>query len=361
MGKRPKLKLPVLKVAISGRSSGSTAALSSSVIPFPPPVVGCTITSQRSLMPPTTSRKSSSDELGLPVSGSRTWMCTIAAPASWAPTAESMISSGVMGIAGLCPGTVMPPVIAALMMTFSMLHPFCISSPSENVKDRTRPPQTPQPTRDRRARNAILPPGARIERSTHHDRRGPHRLSPFPEGRPQLPPRPGAAGGRGRHPRGGTLVGQRLESAAVGDRGDPGPGEAREALSGGGLRASSGGRSSGHRGRDGGGAGHAGDLRRGAPRRKDDAGRPGARGGLVGGLDRRGWQEGGEGDPRHPRGSYGAHCDLPGLPGRGSPTPAGRTGAQAPLRDRARGALQLVAAWQSAPRPYPPPRSSGSG
>jgi hypothetical protein len=70
-------------------------------------------------MSATTSRKSSRDELGLPVSGSRTWMCTIAAPASWAPTADSTISSGVMGIAGLCPGTVMPPVIAALIMTFS--------------------------------------------------------------------------------------------------------------------------------------------------------------------------------------------------------------------------------------------------
>jgi hypothetical protein len=30
----------------------------------------------------------------------------------------------VIGIAGLCPGTVMPPVIAALMMTFSTLCPF---------------------------------------------------------------------------------------------------------------------------------------------------------------------------------------------------------------------------------------------
>jgi hypothetical protein len=34
-----------------------------------------------------------------------------------------MISSGVIGIAGLCPGTVMPPVIAALIMTFSTIAP----------------------------------------------------------------------------------------------------------------------------------------------------------------------------------------------------------------------------------------------
>jgi hypothetical protein len=63
-------------------------------------------------------------ELGLPVSGSRTWRWTMVAPASCAPTAESIISSGVMGMASLCPGTVMPPVIAALMMNFSTPAPF---------------------------------------------------------------------------------------------------------------------------------------------------------------------------------------------------------------------------------------------
>ena len=50
--------------------------------------------------------------LGRPVFGSRTWMCTIAAPAAWAATAESMISRGVIGIAGFWPGTLIPPVIA---------------------------------------------------------------------------------------------------------------------------------------------------------------------------------------------------------------------------------------------------------
>ena len=73
----------------------------------------------------TTSRKSSISELGFPVSGSRTWRWTIVAPASCAPTAESIISSGVIGIASLCPGTVIPPVIAALIMNFSMPAPFC--------------------------------------------------------------------------------------------------------------------------------------------------------------------------------------------------------------------------------------------
>ena len=48
----------------------------------------------------------------MPVSGSRTWMWTIAAPAARAPTAESTICSGVTGIAALWPGTLIPPVIA---------------------------------------------------------------------------------------------------------------------------------------------------------------------------------------------------------------------------------------------------------
>jgi hypothetical protein len=46
-------------------------------------------------------------------------MCTMAAPASCAATAESTISSGLTGIAGLWPGTVIPPVIAHETMTFS--------------------------------------------------------------------------------------------------------------------------------------------------------------------------------------------------------------------------------------------------
>ena len=39
-------------------------------------------------------------------------MCTIAAPAACAPTAASTICSGVIGIAALWPGTLMPPVTA---------------------------------------------------------------------------------------------------------------------------------------------------------------------------------------------------------------------------------------------------------
>ena len=45
-------------------------------------------------------------------------MCTIAAPAAWAATAESTICSGVTGIAALWPGTLMPPVTAHEQKTF---------------------------------------------------------------------------------------------------------------------------------------------------------------------------------------------------------------------------------------------------
>jgi hypothetical protein len=108
----PKLNEPQLKVAISGRSSVTTRARSSIVIPTPPPVVGWTIASQRSPIAPSTSRNSPRSALGLPVDGSRTWMWTIAAPAPWAATALSTICSGVTGMAALCDGTLMPPVIA---------------------------------------------------------------------------------------------------------------------------------------------------------------------------------------------------------------------------------------------------------
>ena len=108
----PKLNEPQLNVAISGRHSVTTRARSSIVIPTPPPVVGCTIASQRSPIPASTSLNSPRSAVGLPVSGSRTWTWTIAAPAACAPAAASTICSGVIGIAALWPGTLMPPVTA---------------------------------------------------------------------------------------------------------------------------------------------------------------------------------------------------------------------------------------------------------
>ena len=116
----PKLNEPQLNVAISGRHSVTTRARSSIVMPTPPPLVGWTIASQRSAMPARTSLNSPRSAIGLPVSGSRTWMWTIAAPAARAPTAESTICSGVTGIAALWPGTLIPPVIAQEQKTGSV-------------------------------------------------------------------------------------------------------------------------------------------------------------------------------------------------------------------------------------------------
>ena len=62
--------------------------------------------------------------LGLVVFGSRTWMCTIAAPALAASSAELAICSGVTGTAGLRPGVSAEPVTAHEMMTLR-----CMTSP----------------------------------------------------------------------------------------------------------------------------------------------------------------------------------------------------------------------------------------
>src|SRR5580698_9017258 len=55
--------------------------------------------------------------LGLVVFGLRTWMCTMAAPALAASSAEFAICSGVTGTAGLRPGVSAEPVTAHEMMT----------------------------------------------------------------------------------------------------------------------------------------------------------------------------------------------------------------------------------------------------
>src|SRR6478736_2476376 len=49
----------------------------------------------------------------------RAWMCTIAAPASYARFASSAISTGVYGIAGQCFLVVTAPVRAQEMITLS--------------------------------------------------------------------------------------------------------------------------------------------------------------------------------------------------------------------------------------------------
>jgi hypothetical protein len=123
----PEVDRPAVEGRHSGRHSETTRARSSMLMPTPPPLLGCTITSQRSAMPPRTSLKRLRSDVGRPVSGSRTWTCTIAAPApapaACAPTAESTMSCGVTGIAALWPGTLIPPVIAQEQKTRRSLMP----------------------------------------------------------------------------------------------------------------------------------------------------------------------------------------------------------------------------------------------
>ena len=179
--------LPVLKVAISGLSSGSTAALSSSVMPLPPPVVGCTITSHRSLMPDTTSRKTRDGT----VCPSRLAHVDVhyGRARLWAPTAESTISSGVMGIAGLCPGTVMPPVIAALIMTFSTSCPFRRVPLRPMLKTGPSAANRPGPDLRRVYTLARTSPSKGVAGDRRENRRGSRLLSTVLEGSEELPAR----------------------------------------------------------------------------------------------------------------------------------------------------------------------------
>ena len=61
--------------------------------------------------------------LNWPVCGSRTWMCTMAAPARAASTAEAAICSGVIGQCGLFVTLVSSPVTAQVMMTSEFMDP----------------------------------------------------------------------------------------------------------------------------------------------------------------------------------------------------------------------------------------------
>src|ERR1700758_5868878 len=71
--------------------------------------------------------------LGLVVFGSRTWMCTMAAPALAASIAELAICSGVTGTAGLRPGVSAEPVTAHEMITLR-----CMVSPMLFLTKRAR-------------------------------------------------------------------------------------------------------------------------------------------------------------------------------------------------------------------------------
>ena len=61
--------------------------------------------------------------LGLVVLGSRTWMCTIAAPALAASRQELAICSGVTGTAGFLPGVSAEPVTAQEIITLRAISP----------------------------------------------------------------------------------------------------------------------------------------------------------------------------------------------------------------------------------------------
>src|SRR6516165_9382922 len=61
--------------------------------------------------------------LGLVVAGSRTWICTIAAPALAASIADCAICAGVTGTAGFLPGVSAEPVTAQAIITLRCMVP----------------------------------------------------------------------------------------------------------------------------------------------------------------------------------------------------------------------------------------------
>src|ERR1700758_3705043 len=78
--------------------------------------------------------------LGLVVFGSRTWICTIAAPALAASIAELAICSGVTGTAGLRPGVSAEPVTAHEIITLRcMFHQLLVLKDSPVMRAFARP------------------------------------------------------------------------------------------------------------------------------------------------------------------------------------------------------------------------------
>src|SRR5579859_3077553 len=82
-----------------------------------PPVVIFTTQPERCLITLRKGAKASRLWSGRPSFGLRAWRCTIAAPASAAPTAASAISSAVIGRCGDMVGVWIEPVTAQVMMT----------------------------------------------------------------------------------------------------------------------------------------------------------------------------------------------------------------------------------------------------
>ena len=95
----PKLTVPQVSVAISGRRT-SGAARSSGVIPIAPPVENWTIRSPASRIAACAARKRSTSCVFVP-SSLRQWTCTIAAPAARIARAVAPSCSGVTGRYGV--------------------------------------------------------------------------------------------------------------------------------------------------------------------------------------------------------------------------------------------------------------------
>ena len=107
----------MLRLATSGLSRRAGPARSATGMVGAPPLVRLITTFDVCLMRGRNFLYSSGDWSGAPVFGSRACKCTIAAPASAAPMADSAISSGVTGKCGDIDGVWIEPVMAQVMMT----------------------------------------------------------------------------------------------------------------------------------------------------------------------------------------------------------------------------------------------------
>src|SRR6516225_5288946 len=116
--------VPMLREATSGLKVAAGLTRSSTVMPIPPPVVRFTMQLERCLITLRNGAKASGVWSGRPSLGLRACRCTIAAPASAAPTAASAISSAVMGRCGDIDGVWIEPVTAQVIMT---LRPLAIA------------------------------------------------------------------------------------------------------------------------------------------------------------------------------------------------------------------------------------------
>src|ERR1700682_3596149 len=101
--------------------------------------------------------------LGRVVSGSRTWMCTIAAPALAASTADCAICAGVTGPAGFLPGLSADPLTAHEIITLR-----CIVAPNLLLQTTDEPGTRPPGPSERSAIHGGFPAG----RSCCRSRRG---------------------------------------------------------------------------------------------------------------------------------------------------------------------------------------------